>query len=210
MGFKLLQVDTLFPVPLCSFELPDAAAINTALEAEIVARRGNEPGLRVSNRGGWHSARDLFERPEPAQRALCAALRSAVDEATRTLVPDAALATIEPRYDGWINASRAGDYHSPHDHPGAYWSGVYYVRTSERGGEIEFQSGRGGNPHADLMPAPMSWDWTRIVPRAGVVLLFPGHLRHSVLPFEGDGERISISFNVAYRATAAAQGSGQA
>lgn len=206
MRFKLLQVDTLFPVPLCSFALPDAAAINAALEAEIVVRRASEPGLEVSNRGGWHSARDLFLRDEPAQRALCEALRGAVDEATRKLVPDAALAAIEAHYDGWINASRAGDYHSPHDHPGAFWSGVYYVRTAASGGEIEFQSGRAGNPHAALMPAPMSWDWTRIVPRAGVVLLFPGHLRHAVLPFDGDGERISISFNVAYRA----KGSGAA
>ena len=208
MRFKLLQVDTLFPVPLCSFALPDAAAINGALEAEIAIRRANEPSLTVSNRGGWHSARDLFVRTEPAQRALCEALRGAIDEATRQLVPDAALASIEPQLDGWINASRAGDYHSPHDHPGAFWSGVYYVRTVTSGGEIEFQSGRAGNPHAELLPAPMSWDWTRIVPRPGVVLLFPGHLRHSVLPFDGDGERISISFNVGYRARAA-QGSGQ-
>ena len=209
MRFKLLQIDTLFPVPLCSFALPDAAAINATLEAEIAVRRASEPSLEVSNRGGWHSARDLFLREEPAQRELCRALRGAVDEATRQLVPDVALASIDAHFDGWINASRAGDYHSPHDHPGAFWSGVYYVRTATSGGEIEFQSGRAGNPHAALMAAPMSWDWTRIVPRAGVVLLFPGHLRHSVLPFDGDGERISISFNVAYRAKAAAQGREQ-
>ena len=60
MRFKLLQVDTLFPVPLCSFALPDAAAINSALEAEVVVRRASEAGLEVSNRGGWHSAREDF------------------------------------------------------------------------------------------------------------------------------------------------------
>ena len=97
MRFKLLQVDTLFPVPLCSFALPDAAAINGALEAEIAIRRANEPSLTVSNRGGWHSARDLFVRTEPAQRALCEALRGAIDEATRQLVPDAAPAIITAR-----------------------------------------------------------------------------------------------------------------
>ena len=204
MRFKLLQVDTLFPVPLCSFELPGAAAINAALEQEIAVRRASEPSMDVSNRGGWHSARDLFLRTEAAQRTLGEALRGAVDEATRQLVPAATLANLETHYDGWINASRVGDYHSPHDHPGAFWSGVYYVRTTERDGEIEFQSGRAGNPHAELLPAPMSWDWTRITPRAGLALLFPGHLRHAVLPFHGDGDRISISFNASFRAKAAA------
>lgn len=209
MRFKLLQIDTLFPVPLCSFELPDAATVNAALEQEIAGRRVSEAGLKVSNRGGWHSARDLFLRTEPAQRALGEALIAMADEATRQWVPAAQLADLDAHYDGWINASRDGDYHSPHDHPGAFWSGVYYVRTSDSGGDIEFQSGRAGNPHADLLPAPMSWDWTRIVPRAGVVLLFPGHLRHVVLPFRGDGDRISISFNVGYRARAAAVDAGQ-
>lgn len=209
MRFKLLQIDTLFPVPLCSFELPDAVAFNSALEQEIAARRASEASLTVSNRGGWHSARNLFLRTEPAQHALGKALRETADEATRQLVPAAALADLDAHCDGWINASRSGDYHSAHDHPGAFWSGVYYVRTTACDGEIEFQSGCSGNSHSDLLPAPMSWDWTRIVPRAGLVLLFPGHLRHAVLPFKADGERISISFNVSYRAKTAALSAGQ-
>ena len=76
MRFKLLQIDTLFPVPLCSFALPDAAAINATLEAEIAVRRASEPGLEVSNRGGWHSVRDRQHHRIVHKRRLCLRVRA--------------------------------------------------------------------------------------------------------------------------------------
>jgi uncharacterized protein (TIGR02466 family) len=205
MSAKLVQSDVLFPVPLLSFEVDGAEALNKALLEEIAARRGVEDGMVSSNRGGWHSERDLFKRPEPAHRRLCGELAAIAREATGRMVAGDRADAVEPQLNGWINVSTGQDYHSPHDHPGAFWSGSYYVSVPDeagepgRSGEIEFLSGRGGNPHAAMLPAPMTWDWVRISPRPGLVLLFPGHVRHWVLPQTGVGERISIAFNVSYR-----------
>jgi hypothetical protein len=37
-------------------------------------------------------------------------------------------------------------------------------------------------------------------PRAGVMLMFPSWLPHGVRPYHGDGDRISIAFNLAVAA----------
>jgi len=78
-----------------------------------------------------------------------------------------------------------------HSHPGAYWSGVYYVDdggTADNpslGGELEFMDPRGPLP---LMNAPhlrMTGNMTaganeRVTPKAGQLAMFPAWLMHQV------------------------------
>lgn len=203
MTVRLTQATNLFPVPLLTFALDDAAALNDALAAEIADRKQTETEAAArSNRGGWHSASDFFARAEPAHRSLAASLVDALAGASEQSIPRLDWAKVELVSEGWVNVGSGDDYHTPHDHPGAFWSGVYYVRVPDDGGpggEIEFLSGRAGNPSAGLISAPMSWDYLRIRPQPGFALLFPGHVRHWVTPSRSSGERISVAFNAAFR-----------
>ena len=76
MTFRLDKIDSLFPTPLVHFTLTDHLALNAPLVDEIAVRRAAEPGVSRTNRLGWHSETDLFERPEPAQAALAKALKA--------------------------------------------------------------------------------------------------------------------------------------
>ena len=58
-------------------------------------------------------------------------------------------------------------------------------------GWIEF-----GRPHAGLPPWPEQ-ALRHVWPQAGTLLLFPSFLFHRTLPYAGEGERISISFDLA-------------
>lgn len=188
-------------MPLLTFELDGSTEIHGQLEREIHQRSLNEPSIQRSNRGGWHSSNDLFSRPEPAHREIAKWLEDAARQASEQWMPGLDWESLEMILDGWINVSDAADFHHPHDHPNAYWSGVYFVTVPEGddGGEIEFLSGRSGNPFASLVSAPMNWDYLRIRPQPGFALLFPGHLKHWVTPRPGDGQRISVAFNAAFR-----------
>ena len=64
------------------------------------------------------------------------AIRDAVDDATRRIAPgtDPSLFTLE--CEGWINVNPTGGFNAPHDHPGWYWSGAYYVATPDPGAEV--------------------------------------------------------------------------
>ena len=87
--------------------------------------------------------------------------------------------------------------------PGA-WSGVYYV---DAGGEAPGQPLSGvlelcnPRPFTEMVPTPGSPFGQRVIFRAeaGTMILFPSWLYHFVNPFSGDGERISIAFNVQWQ-----------
>lgn len=195
MGFELNSRELLFPVPLFAFDLAGSAKLNAALQPEIAARRAREAGASRSNRGGWHSAPDWFDRTEPAHCELADHIRTALREATANVV--SASAAVDLHFDlvGWANVATRGDHHSPHDHPGAFWSGVYYVACEPDSGDIEFLSGRGCDPNGPLLSVPMTWDFFRVKPKAGLLLLFPGHLKHWVAPNGSETPRMSMAFN---------------
>jgi uncharacterized protein (TIGR02466 family) len=202
MEFKLKSAEELFPLPLVRFEVGDAGPLNQQLLQEISKRRTTEGGLAKSNRKGWHSAPDLFERKEPAHAKLSKMLLRMMAETTRQLAPNTDFATLELIPDGWINVNPKGAYNSPHDHPGCFWSGVYYVQVPENAGEagvIEFLSPHEVLPHDGIIQAAITADKRRIRPTAGTVLLFPSQLVHWVHPNESDEERVTIAFNARFR-----------
>ena len=109
----------------------------------------------------------------------------------------------------WANVNRSGHGNEYHSHPGAYWSGVYYVDDGgiaadpSLGGELEFMDPRGpapamNAPHlAYAMAGGLSAGATeRVRPRAGRLVLFPAWMMHQVRPYRGTAERISIAFNL--------------
>lgn len=194
------SVTPLFFTPLVRFALPEAASLNPALLAEIAALRAADPGVRRSNRAGWHSRDDLFDRREPALAHLAARLREAALAATRQLAP-APLEGMALQCEGWVNVNPPGGFNTPHDHPGWMWSGTYYVAVPDAlaadptAGCIEFLDSRTNLrvlPHLDA--AFLEGKHT-VRPQPGQLLLFPSYLRHWVHPGAGPGERVSVAFN---------------
>ena len=111
----------------------------------------------------------------------------------------------------WINFNGKGGYNRSHNHPQAHFSGVYYVQAPENCGRIFFD-----NPHTftafdelssykrDFIEQGRQHKTITVDPRAGLLILFPAYLIHSVEENKSDEERISIAFNchsVPYRQT---------
>ena len=102
-----------------------------------------------------------------AGRRACVGLRTVVGFGELSVVPVSGLEGID-----WLelNAAARGDPH-------AGWS--------------EF-----GRPHRGL-PAVAEGSLVHVEPKVGRLLLFPSYVFHRTRPFEGDGDRISISFDLA-------------
>jgi len=190
-----------FRTPIVQKQWTDCEQMNSELYAAIRARMSDSRGIEGSNRGGWHSAEDLAEWPESCVEVLFRGARALsqvfVDE-TMQLAPDTY--RFEWKFRAWCVVNRRGDYNIPHNHPNAAWSGVYYVRADPAppekpyAGSIEFQDPRGGIAMAK--PAAMYGHlWHRVLPRPGMMLVFPGWMSHFVHPHDGDGERVAISFD---------------
>lgn len=185
------------------FEVDDAAKLNKMLLAEIAARQKVEGGMTKSNRKGWHSERDLFDRKEPGHAKLAQLLLRMMARATKGVAPDTDFTNIELLADGWVNVNPRGAYNAPHDHTGAFWSGVYYVKVPHKAGSqsgaIEFLAPHKPLPGKGIIQAPITADKVVIHPDVGTVLIFPSSLLHWVHPNDDDEERVTIAFNGHFR-----------
>ncbi len=200
------NIQQLFATPLISLVADDCVALNQALLAEIGVRRESEGSVSRSNVAGWHSASDFFSRTEPAHARLAGLIQEATWTATRLSGAANKVATINLYLDGWINVNPGGAYNSPHDHPGAYWSGCYYVRVpagEPPEGAIEFLDPRTA-PVGNGVVGSGQWPgYFRVMPKAGEILIFPSTTRHWVHPHRAAEERVTIAFNARFSPIAA-------
>lgn len=202
-----IAVRGLFATPVAAVQLPNPEARNAALRATILARRDVSRSVQASNAGGWHSERDL---PSWGGTEATEILDLARQVATR-MTADRNGQPIRPRWSmqAWANVNAPGDGNIAHYHPGAFWSGTYYVDDGgcaddpSLGGEFEMLDPRGATPG---MYAPglkfasedgaSAGSAETIRPRPGLLFLFPSWLFHQVRAYRGSALRISIAFNL--------------
>jgi uncharacterized protein (TIGR02466 family) len=105
--------------------------------------------------------------------------------------------------DCWVNLMPRGTVHSLHLHPLSVVSGTYYARTPAGCSRIRFE-----DPRLDrFMAAPPRKEKVRDANRThvacevaeGHLVLFESWLRHEVAPNPVRAERVSISFNYAWK-----------
>ncbi|MEO1203460.1 MAG: 2OG-Fe(II) oxygenase family protein [Pseudomonadota bacterium] len=197
----------LFATPLLKAHLPDSDAVNAALLDAITARRTEESGINRSNLGGWHSDIGMTAwAGEPSHRLA----EWAVATASEHMVDIAAAGKRKFNWgiDMWANVNRPGDANQLHCHNGSFWSGVYYVDPGgadqpDAGGELIIEDPRFPTAYmtvADLVFRGPDGEPVRsqyaIRPEAGMLVLFPSWVRHSVQPHRGDRERVSVAMNL--------------
>jgi uncharacterized protein (TIGR02466 family) len=191
-----------FPTPIFRHRWPEdeAAPVNQALKAEILDRRQRLPSTEVSNVGGWQSEPDLITWDVPELKQF----RQWINQAfSAVMASELGTGRFKSRYavTGWANVNEYGDYNRTHIHPNNHWSGVYYLDIGQPvpslvpNGAIEFIDPRPACGVIDFPEILLPDTWT-IHPETGLMLLFPSWLRHSVLPYFGEGLRITIAFNL--------------
>ncbi len=194
-----------FMTPIGTFKVPGAEELNPALESEILRKMKSESGQTRSNVGGWHSDDDLFKWSPPAFQEFGEWVNSAVVRMVST-----ASATkrfkCQLNLSGWANVNGPGQYNANHNHPGCIWSGVYYVRVEDNkddplpnAGHLQFYDPRGSINMIQHPGKNMFGHVVNIRPSAGLLVVFPAWLYHSVNPFLNDVQRISIAFNAQVR-----------
>jgi uncharacterized protein (TIGR02466 family) len=201
------HVALAYPTPIGRFKIPGAEPVNHALRLMILEREKVRPSDDYANVGGWHSAGDLMDWPGPAVAALKGWILEAVTHMVGVTTEGKA-PRGHVRLSAWANVSRRGHYHRVHNHPSSCWSGVYYV---DAGGDAPGHPLSGvlevcdPRPFTEMVPSPGSPFGQRAIFRAeaGTMVLFPSWLYHFVNPFHGDGERISVAFNVQWQAAPA-------
>lgn len=205
MQIERHRYDKLFSTPLLRYQVADPDGLNTALLEQAARMRGATDGVSKSNRGGWHSEGNLFDQDAAPIATLRSSIEAALEDANKAIGSKAKPDALRLKLFGWMNANPKGAFNAPHTHPGAHWSGVYYVSQPEvedgNSGMIEFLDPRTDLPHWRILKAAPFRLKKKLRPQPGEMILFPSYLVHWVYPNETEGERVSIAFNATYKAT---------
>jgi uncharacterized protein (TIGR02466 family) len=201
------EVIHAFGTPLIVFDIPDSGALNASLREIILGQRLKDSGVSRSNVNGWHSGEDFVEWGG-AQAQLIVQTFGGICAGLTQFPPQTGSGSLQWIVRAWANVSEKGAFNKLHYHPGAYWSGVYYV--SDGRGDPEEEVGANlviHSPHAQVasMYAPdvqirlpdgqcLSPSVT-VRPRPGRGVIFPSWLMHEVEPYRGRAVRISIALN---------------
>jgi uncharacterized protein (TIGR02466 family) len=193
MALELRESLQLWPTQVSTFQVDDRALLDHALE-EILSRAAVMPTVARGERTGWQSASDLLDWT-PRMRALGALFADAV----ATLAPDAGARGIDAA--AWANVLTRGDYVTPHTHAGAAWSAVLYADAGDsgaaHGGSLSLRDPRAGAAmvitDSNVSDSACTF---HLVPRTGMLVVFPAWLIHWVAPYQGTRPRISIAANL--------------
>ena len=200
---KPTKYEKLFATPVLRYEVEDHGSLNAALLEEGARLRAASEGVDKSNRGGWHSEGNLFDDPAAPIARLKDEATAAIWQANDQIGAKADPEDLDLRLFAWMNANPKGGFNAPHTHPGAHWSGVYYVAQPEMetgtSGMIEFIDPRTDLPGWRLLKAPPFRLKKKLRPMPGEMILFPSYLVHWVYPNEAEEERVSIAFNATFR-----------
>jgi len=193
-------VRLMWPTPVLQRVFPGGEALNPRLLDIIHQREALDSGTSKSVVNGWHSTEDVMGWPEPE----IGQLRDWIIEAVKAItVPTTGqndlqgVATIS----AWANILRNGGYHRLHSHPGSAWSGVYYIDTGKpdkdnpKSGILELYDPRTAVEMIPLPTGPFGLPLP-VEPKPGMMVVFPSWLRHMVHPFFGEGERVTIAWNL--------------
>jgi uncharacterized protein (TIGR02466 family) len=192
---------TLFGTALLDYQWPDSAALNAGLRDKILEHERRSVGTQLTNAGGWHSETGVLGFCGEPGQVLIQRIMAMTEEATNRVYaefgqPAPSLSWI---FSAWANINRRGNSNKTHAHPGATWSGVYYV---DDGGVAP---GEAATAIHLIDPCPtrtnvffpeLTASDILFPPTPGLMILFPSYLPHAVAPHTGERPRISVAFNL--------------
>jgi uncharacterized protein (TIGR02466 family) len=195
------RIEHLFTTPVFWYVVPGAGPLNAELRDLILEQERTAPAMVKSNQGGWQSPTDVFRWEGPAIATFTRYARRAVEVATaRVLAPQSV--RIELHLSGWAAVNRRGHYNTVHVHPGATWSGIYYVDPGDEPPETPGAALELFHPvvASAMTFLPGALPPARLVrPEAGMLVLFPAYLQHGVRLYHGERPRICVPFNAHVR-----------
>lgn len=188
----------LFKPLFANFIAVDTLNLNLPeVEKFLYELKTKTPGVKISNRGGWHSY-DLDEKT-PIVKEIYDEVLGRIDTQIKEYfsVSENTVFCIENM---WANINNFGDWNTIHFHKKSLISGVFYVKVPKGNcGEIQFL-----NPNRNLEYHTQenqnynennSIFW-RVPPEENKIVFFPSWLEHFVTPNLTNEDRISFSFNL--------------
>ena len=205
------NIISLWPTTLLAKRFAHYQKINPALLELFYQHRDREkPGSRAyASRDDLLSQYPLHEELNELARFISQGIVEVAREANKGLWRGDEKVSVN--ITGlWFQISNDHAFHEMHVHGNCSWSGVYYVRSADCATSARSNPGRQPNgvtrfygPHVEHMAGGFgdygnlylhdnSWD---SYPEDGKLCIFPSHIKHMPFPYDGEEDRVIVSFH---------------
>jgi uncharacterized protein (TIGR02466 family) len=185
-----LELIELFKVPIMKVNLKEDLNKLLKFSNSIFNK---QKGRNCSNVGGFQS--DNLNINEDALNSLVKNITTSVNIFSNKYFFINKLLSIS---NIWLNINGYKDYNTTHTHPFSKISGVFYVKTPKKGGNIVFiNESEIENFFPDAFIKYNSYNSmkTSFLAKENTLYLFPSFVKHYVEPNLSKEKRISFSFN---------------
>ena len=190
------RTQLLFPSCVHHIKIKNIDEYKDILIKEIYQEREKDPiGVEKSNKGGWQSSMD------PITESKSKTLKKIIIDSLKYLKPLKLDVCIF--VEGWKNINEPKSFNVKHHHPRADLSGVLWIKTPDKSGNIVFHSRDEFNRYQildcytdEFKYQTSFYNTYHFSPTEGQMLIFPSDLEHEVKTNESEEDRISYSFNV--------------
>jgi uncharacterized protein (TIGR02466 family) len=208
-GLVIDHVEFAFFIPVLEVVFDEHERVNPPLLAAVRTIVETE-GLATWQTDGSGSTANLLGRPLPGLSELVEFFHGALDhtlaiansafrpapgvELPRDYAEQAELIEL------WASIVVPGGHVPPHLHPQASWVGVYAIDVGDgEGGELVLSNPAPAAPYTDSTLHAFAPQAIAYGVQNGSLLLFPGHMTHSVRRYAGRRPRVSLAFNFRLR-----------
>ena len=186
-----------FSTPIWASKIDNYEIINKEMLEYIIDLQSKDPeGILKSNFKGWHSKDFNLKEDIPAK--FISSIGKNINTALNDMSWDLNSQFVKIT-NMWSIVNKEGAWNQKHHHSNSDISAAYYVSAHDDCGDIVFYDPRPArvykNPIAKL-PNKLNATINSVKPEAGLLVLFPSYLEHSVNPNLSNKKRIVISFNL--------------
>ena len=186
-----------FSTPIWANKIEEYEKVNNEMLAYILNLQNKDPvGVVKSNFKGWHS-KD-FNMKDLSPTHFIEAIKKNLNTLIVDMDWDLNIQSVKIS-SMWAIINEKGAWNQKHQHSNSDISAAYYVTAHEGCGDIVFYDPRPARVYKQPIaksPNKLNGTVNSIKPEAGMLVLFPSYLDHSVNPNISDKKRIVISFNL--------------
>ena len=185
----------LFPTPI---SITEVSLMPNDLE-KLMAIYDNKDNWSLGGSGNYNSIEtDIFRNILGNNSNLYNKIQKEINLFTSNILgEEPTLKTTQ----SWLNFNPTGTKHDIHSHSNSIVSGIFYLRTNDKTGNLNFHKPGG---KSNLIENEIktfnkyNFEWMFFTPVSGQLFLFPSYLPHSVGINQSEITRISLSFNTFY------------
>ena len=186
-----------FSTAVWTSKIDNYERINNEMFNYIINLQKKDPvGLIKSNFKGWHSKDFNLKDEQP--KIFVEAIKKNINISLNDMNWDVTKQSVSIK-SMWAIINEQAAWNQKHHHSNSDLSAAYYVSAHENCGDIVFYDPRPAPVYKHPIPKStnnLNATVNSIKPEAGMLVLFPSYLEHSVNPNMSDKKRIVISFNI--------------